>query len=207
MRNRAARTRRGLAAAAAVLAMAWPSIGAALEQWPTGLPAGAYGLDAARSTVTARIRFRSLTRHTVTFSRVDGAVDYSPQHWSTTRVTIRVDPNSLSEPGSIVGRTTLKMLQPSRFQTILFVSRGLVAEKEHIWLLGDLTLHGVTRPVRFALTFDGMAPAAGNEPRLAFRGAGQIRRSEFGMSSMRALVSDRVDLLFNVEFRPRPPLD
>jgi polyisoprenoid-binding protein YceI len=192
---------RRLALAALLLLANGPTAAAPYDPWPSQLPAGAYRLEAGRSNLTVRIRFLGLSRHAATFSRLAGGVDYNPADWAATHVAIQVDPRSLSNPRANVGRTMLDLLEPDRFPVIAFSSRGLVLENGRTWLVGDLTLHGVTRPVRFALTFQGAndKPENGQE-RLAFSGSGQIRRSDFGMPAMRALVRDQVDVLFKVEF-------
>jgi polyisoprenoid-binding protein YceI len=191
-------------ALAAIATAAATTAAAAAEQWPAQLPAGAYVLATQRSSLTASIRFLGFSRYTVSFRRLEGEVDYAPDRWRAARVAVRADPRSLANPRSVVGRTMLGLLEPERFPVISFSSQSMLVENGRTWLVGDLTLHGVTRPVRFAVTFHGPEePATMDEAAFAFSGAGQIRRSDFGMTAMPALVHDQVELKFRTEFTPR----
>jgi polyisoprenoid-binding protein YceI len=71
---------------------------------------------------------------------------------------------------------------------------------------GDLTFHGVTKPVTLDVTFDGAGH--GITPlgtRLGFSGSTQIKRSDFGLTGMilNQFTSDEVDVIFEVEFEKK----
>ena len=71
---------------------------------------------------------------------------------------------------------------------------------------GDLTFHGVTKPVTLDVTFDGAGH--GITPigtRLGFSGSTRIKRSDFGVSNfaLNQFTSDEVDLTFEVEFEKK----
>jgi len=66
---------------------------------------------------------------------------------------------------------------------------------------GDLTFHGVTKPVTLDVTFNGSGPGMlGAGARLGFSGTGQIKRSDFGVNNVRQFAGDEVDLAFEIEF-------
>ena len=68
-------------------------------------------------------------------------------------------------------------------------------------LTGDLTFHGVTKPVTLDVTFNGVGPGLlGAGTRMGFSGSGRIKRSEFGVNAVRLFAGDEVDLLFEIEF-------
>jgi polyisoprenoid-binding protein YceI len=73
-------------------------------------------------------------------------------------------------------------------------------------LTGDLTFHGVTKPVVLDVTFAGAGRGVGPlGTRLGFSGSTQIRRSDFGLTSviLNQFTSDEVDLAFEVEFEKK----
>ncbi|MBS1611199.1 MAG: YceI family protein [Bacteroidetes bacterium] len=91
----------------------------------------------------------------------------------------------------------------SKFPTLTFKSSSLkkVADKKYK-LSGDLTLHGVTKPVTLDVTLNGTAVHPYNKKTVAgFKITGTIKRSDFGIgeSTPGAVVSDEVTLTSNVE--------
>jgi polyisoprenoid-binding protein YceI len=73
-----------------------------------------------------------------------------------------------------------KVLDVEKFPTIEFVSTSLKPSGEgHYQLDGQLTLHGVTRPVSLDVTFNGHLVDTWNKKRLGISAETEIRRSEF----------------------------
>ena len=73
-------------------------------------------------------------------------------------------------------------------------------------MTGDLTLHGVTKPVTLDVTFDGAGRGIGPlGTRLGFSGSTQIKRSDFGISNfvLNQFTGDDVDVIFEVEFEKK----
>lgn len=165
---------------------------------PARAPAGGYVLDPRRSSLTVKVAYLGgLTRSTVRFTRLSGGFAYDPAAWRSTRVSIAVDPASAESADGVAGRRVKSALEPEKHPAIRFVSNGLAADADGRGRLGgDLTLHGVTRPILLDIVFDG----AGAEPRLRFSGRGRIKRSDFGVTAGRPFVGDMLDLAFEVEF-------
>lgn len=88
-----------------------------------------------------------------------------------------------------------------KFPTATFVSTGVTAAGEgRLKVAGDLTLHGVTRPVVLDVTINKVGehpmlrtPAAGFDARTT------IKRSEFGVGNYAPAVSDEVTIEITVE--------
>ena len=67
---------------------------------------------------------------------------------------------------------------------------------------GDLTLHGVTKPVVLHATFmQGGANPMDKKYELGFAGSAEILRSEFGIKSYVPAISDKVTLTLEAEFK------
>jgi polyisoprenoid-binding protein YceI len=89
------------------------------------------------------------------------------------------------------------------FPEILFVSTGFTWTTDTAGILkGDLTLHGVTRPVAFKVT---VLPVKSNGEsgevagKVLVKAGAMIRRSDFGMDTLSRLVDDTVELCMSVE--------
>jgi polyisoprenoid-binding protein YceI len=86
-----------------------------------------------------------------------------------------------------------------QYPDILFVSTGFewLSEQKAI-LKGDLTLHGVTRPVAFYVEMHKIGSTA-EDDRILVKATTTIQRSEFGMHTLSPVVSDRVNLCMSVD--------
>jgi polyisoprenoid-binding protein YceI len=72
-----------------------------------------------------------------------------------------------------------------RYPTMTFSSTGVYhdpGESENFQVIGDLTLHGVTRPLMLDATFDGLGIDMSGGERLGFEAMGEINREDFGLS-------------------------
>lgn len=89
-----------------------------------------------------------------------------------------------------------------KYPEILFVSREFrwVNPTEAI-LIGDLTMHGVTKPVGFHVQLIGkdVSDDQSDQQSIQVKATTLISRSEFGLNSLSSMVSDMVSLCMTVE--------
>jgi polyisoprenoid-binding protein YceI len=72
-------------------------------------------------------------------------------------------------------------------------------------MTGDLTLHGVTRPVVLNVTFNNAGPNAFSKVlTLGFKAEGTLKRSDFGVGKYVPIVSDDVQLTIGAAFEKEP---
>jgi polyisoprenoid-binding protein YceI len=116
---------------------------------------------------------------------------------------IVINTGSLDTDGSLVEAMikSERFFDVEKYPEILFVSRDFEwTGKDTATITGDLTVHGVTRPVVFAVTLTHVNDAAGNiTHRMIVKATTTITRSQFGMDNMSKVVSDSVDLCMSVE--------
>jgi polyisoprenoid-binding protein YceI len=66
---------------------------------------------------------------------------------------------------------------------------------------GDLTFHGVTKPVTLAVKFNGAGTNVLDKKYTAgFEVSGKIKRSDFGVKTYVPLIGDDVDLIISAGF-------
>ncbi len=170
---------------------------------PAQVPPGSYVLDKKHASLIVRVpHLGGFSRYTMRFTGLSGGFDYDPAAWQAAKVNIAVDPKSIDTEDSIFSRTVAGYFEPGKYPVILFDSTGLVTESEGQGrLTGNLTFHGVTKPVTLDVVFNGVGPGLlGAGTRMGFSGSGRIKRSEFGVTAARPFAGDDVDLLFEVEF-------
>lgn len=170
---------------------------------PSQASAGTYVLDPRHASLVIKVpHMGGFSRYTMRFNRLAGSFTYDPAGWQATQVAITVDPRSIDAADNIFNRTIAGYFEPDKYPEIIFSSTGLSSDEDGRGLLtGDLTFHGVTKPVTLEVEFNGAGPGLlGMGSRMGFSGVGQIRRSKFGVTNARLFAGDTVDLLFEVEF-------
>jgi polyisoprenoid-binding protein YceI len=154
-----------------------------MPEMPKGLPEpGTWTIDTVHSFVAF-----SVEHFTVAFAR---GISSGP----TGSITIAEDPTA-SEVEAVIDVSTITtgnaardekiqgpdVLDIEHFKTIDFRSNSLRELGEnHYALDGELTLHGVTRPVTLDLTVNGVVEDTWGKTRLGLTATTDLQRDEFG---------------------------
>lgn len=214
------KTLRALAAvkAASVLLIAGPAIAAAAPAAPQP-PAGAYVMDKAHTSVTFRVSHLGFSRYTARFATIDGRLKFDPAAPAAMAVRATIDPRSLElnapPPGfhdQLMGKS---WFDAGVFKAITFKSTKVeLTGPKTAKVTGDLTLHGVTKPVTLEVTYNGGYPPMSFDPggaRVGFSAHGTLKRSAFGMGfgvpapGSNMGVSDDVEVMIETEFSSKAP--
>jgi len=181
-------------------------------------PAGTYALDKSHTNLSFRVSHLGFSHYTADFDKVDGKLQFDPANPSAMTVEATIDPKSLdlnSPPAGfhdqLLGKT---WLDAAAFPSISFKSTKVeVTGPKTANVTGDLTLHGVTKPVTLATTFNGgYAANAFDGARIGFSATGVLKRSEFGIASGLPApgtnfgVSDNVTFTIETEFSNGGPV-
>jgi polyisoprenoid-binding protein YceI len=191
------------AAVALTIGLFGPALASPSTQDPAKVPAGTYGLDRQHASLTVKIVHMGFSHYTMRFNGLDGGFSYDPANWRSTQVTFTVDPKSVDTNNPAFDKQIAGYFEPDKFPTIRFVSTGLEGADGMGTMTGDLTLHGVTRPVTLDVTFagagHGITPVG---TRLGFSASTAIKRSDFGVSNfvLNQFTSDDVKVIFEGEF-------
>ena len=92
------------------------------------------------------------------------------------------------------------------FPDISFTSKEVKKTGENTYeATGDLTCHGVTKPVTVTLTKGGeLTDPKTKEQRIVFNTTFKINRSDFGMNYGKGMIGDEVVLMVNIEAKTQP---
>jgi polyisoprenoid-binding protein YceI len=175
-------------------------------QDPAKVPAGDYVLDKRHASLTVKIVHMGFSHYTMRFDGLDGGFTYDPANWQATKATFTVDPKSVDTNDLSFNKQIAGYFEADKYPTISFVSTDIQGQDGKGTVTGDLTFHGVTKPVTLDVTFAGAGH--GVTPigtRLGFSGSTQIKRSDFGLSNfvLNQFTGDEVDVLFEVEFEKK----
>lgn len=78
-------------------------------------------------------------------------------------------------------------LDVERFPTLTFHSTTVEPDGDELRITGDLTLHGVTRPVTLTATQEGRTRDPWGKERAGFSATARLKRSDFGLTWNQAL--------------------
>lgn len=163
-----------------------------------GLAAETYQIDPAHTHVMFKIERFGLSKVIGAFVDVAGAVslDKEAPENSSVSATVKIasiDSNNEEREGHLRGPS---WLDAEQFPEMTFVSTNVdQTGDETATVTGDLTLHGVTRP----LTLDVVLNRIGTDPvskreAAGFTATGSLKRSDFGMTTAQGLVGDAVEI-------------
>ena len=196
--------RTALAAFAFTLLVVTGALANPSSQDPAKVPPGDYVLDKRHASLLVKVpHLGGFSKFTMRFDRLDGRLTYDPTTWGATKVTITADPTSISTGLPDFDKTIAGpgYFDSARYPTITFVSTRAQGADGRGTVAGDLTFHGVTRPVVLDVTFNGVGPGMlGVGTRIGFSGTTHLKRSDFGVTTMSQFAGDDLDLSFEVEF-------
>ncbi|MES2178914.1 MAG: YceI family protein [Gemmatimonadota bacterium] len=145
-------------------------------------------LDATHSVVEFSARHMMFTTVKGRFARVEGTV-IAGESPALSSVNVTIDANSIDTRVEQRDQhlRSADFLDVAQFPTITFQSTRLEGIKSEFRMTGDLTIHGVTRPVTLDVTYEGSGTDPWGNERIGFTAAGKIDRREFGLVWNQAL--------------------
>jgi polyisoprenoid-binding protein YceI len=193
-----------LAAAAALLSAAAPA-SAQFTQDPAQVQSGDFVLDTNHGKITWSVKHLGLSIYTGQFYAVSGKLHLDAAHPDASALDVSVDTAKIGtfNPKLDEELASAMFLDAPKFPTASFHATKIERtgpKSAHIY--GDLTLHGVTKPIVLEAEF----LAAGANPmtkiyEVGFNGHAEIKRSEFGVTTYVPFISDVVTLEIEGEFK------
>ena len=177
---------------------------AALTQNPAEVRAGTYKLDAEHGKITWSVKHLGFSTYYGQFVNVSADLTIDPANPSATTLTATVpladvDPNS---DGLKAHLQTPDFFDTAQFPTATFVATSVTVDPDdasEATVVGDLTLHGVTKSVTMDVEFNQAGVMRGPY-RVGFDGEATIKRSDFGIAYALPAISDEVELHLEGEF-------
>ena len=168
-----------------------------------GVESGTYEIDAAHTSVQFGISHMGYSNYQGRFNTASGTLNFDAAAPEKSALTVTVTTDSINTnnaklEGELKGD---QWFDSAKFPTLTFVSSSVQKLTDTTGKVsGDLTMHGVTKPVTLDVTFNGggMNPLA-NVAELGFSARGSIKRSDFGISQYIPMVGDEVAISIETE--------
>jgi len=137
------------------------------------------------------------------FQEFQGGMALLPEADKTGQTVVVIRTDSLDTKGALVENLirSPRFFDVANYPEILFVSTDFEwTSPTRAVLRGNLTLHGVTKPVIFKVELSGSeGKQVGEAENILVKATTTINRSDFGMDTLSRLVSDSVQLCMSIK--------
>ncbi|MEY4378044.1 MAG: hypothetical protein RJB26_2594 [Pseudomonadota bacterium] len=167
-----------------------------------------YAFDTVHSRLTFYVSHMGYSNSVGQLSIAPGTFSFDTADWSKGQVTATLPADSLAF-GDAKWDAHIKsadFLDAAKFPSITFTATKVEQTGTNTGTLtGDLTVHGVTKPVTLQLRLNGagMHPMM-KVPAIGFTATGKLKRSDFGVAAYVPMVGDELDIRLEVEARQAP---
>lgn len=162
-----------------------------------------YRIDPAHTQVAASWSHFGFSHPFANFGQADGAIVYDPTNVgaSSVKVTLPLAGLDSTVPDLDKHLRSADFFDAEKYPTITFNSTKVEAAGEgKLRVAGELTVHGVTKPVVLDVAINGVGP----HPMMKVQTAGfdattTIKRSDFGVGNYVPAVSDEIRIRLTTE--------
>ncbi len=136
------------------------------------------------------------------FNKVQGDFTLSKENPAASQFRFVIDTNSI-DSNDAKRDEHLKgpdFFNANQFPTIAFQSTAVTPGQDGMLnVTGDLTMHGVTKKITLPMKQLGSGPGPMGKQRTGFFLKTEIKRSDFGMTNMLAMVGDEISITISFE--------
>ncbi len=165
-------------------------------------------IDPMHSEVQFKVKHLMVSTVTGLFSKYEGELKMVGDDFADAEITFSADVDSIST-GNEQRDGHLKSAEffdAAQYPRLVFSSTGMTKVAGDIYtLVGDLTLHGVTKSVTLKAEYGGQMQDFYGNTKAGFEVTGSIMRKEFGLAwdavteAGGVVVSDEVKLVLNIQ--------
>jgi polyisoprenoid-binding protein YceI len=174
---------------------------------PAAVQAGAYGIEPTHTRVLFAVSHMGFSTWYGEFTGASGSLTIDPKNAHVDSVSVSVPTASVSTSNAKLDEElkSAAWFDAAKFDTISFRSTRVIPTGARTAdVVGELTLHGVTRPVTLKASFNG----AGVNPlskayTVGFEVSGDVKRSDFGVKTYVPLIGDDVHLIISAAFEKK----
>ena len=196
--------RQAIAATLLATSLANPALAQGLPAPAAQVQAGRYAVEPQHTQIGFAVSHMGFTTYYGHFSNASGSLQLSPTDPAASQLEISVPVDTVSTTSDKLDGELKSpdWLDATHFPQMTFRSTKIVASgADAADVTGNLTLHGVTKPVTLHARFVG----AGTNPldkkyTVGFQIGGEINRSDFGVKAYVPMIGDAVQLTISGAF-------
>ena len=177
-----------------------------------GYVVGTWDIDPLHTEVGFSVRHLMVSKVRGRFTRFEGSFVTAPDPLnSSASATIDMTSIDTNNPTRDDDLRSKNFFEVDQYPQMTYRSTGLKVDGEQFTLDGELTAHGITRPLPLRVEVNGFGADPYGNQRSGFTATGSLNRSDFGMTFNVSLegggvmVGDRIDITIEVEGILRKP--
>ncbi len=171
-----------------------------------GYIAGTWTIDTVHSHVGFVIKHMMVSKVRGNFTRFSGQI-IAPDDPLATSVTVTIDATSIDTNNSMRDDhiRSADFFDAENHPTLTFVSTGVRHEDGQLYVDGNLTIRGVTKPVTLTVETPEFGPNPQGGTKTGFSATTEINRNDFGVSYNGAIpgggvaLGEKVQIILEVE--------
>src|SRR6266540_2755684 len=174
--------------------------------------AGFFAIDPGHSDVAFTVRHLMVSKVRGHFTRFQGELALAPDPLaSSVTATIELASIDTNNPQRDDDLRSANFFETDTYPTMTFRSAGIRHGEDGFDVDGELTLHGVTRPVTLALDVNGFTRDPYGGTRAGFSATTELDRGDFGISTNipmdggGVVIGDRIQVFIEIEAVLNPP--
>jgi len=168
------------------------------------MAAETYQLEKTHVDLLFAINHAGFTEKHGSFRELDATLQYDAQKPENSHVTVTVKTDSVDTgyPARDADLKSDKFLDVGKYPEMRFVSTKVIQNADQtLRIEGELTLHGVTKPITLQAKLNKAAPNPFDKrPTVGFSATGTLKRSDFGISTYVPIIGDVVSITIDAEF-------
>jgi polyisoprenoid-binding protein YceI len=177
---------------------------------PDEVPAGVYTIMTKETLVRYEVLHFGYSDYWGTFPGATGTLNIDPKNIAATRLEVKIPLYQVETTNRELNGELFsdEFFDAESYPWMKFVSTSLVRTGPRTAkLVGDLTMHNITRPVALDVTFvgGGTNPFGAKPLIIGFRAEGAVKRSDFGMGKYVPIVSDETRIVISSSLEQQLP--
>ncbi|MBM7691270.1 polyisoprenoid-binding protein YceI [Peribacillus deserti] len=167
-----------------------------------------WALDPTHSSVDFSVKHMMFAKVNGSFNKFDAVIEADPADLTSADIEFTIDAASIDTRNDDrdVHLRSADFFDTENYPSITFKSNEITKTSENEYsVAGVLTVHGVTRPETFTVTFEGQGKDPWGNEKAGFSVEGKIKRSDFGLTWNAALetggvlVGDQINISLQIQ--------
>ncbi|CAM3846494.1 YceI family protein [Cohnella lubricantis] len=167
-----------------------------------------WAVDVSHSAIDFSVKHMMIAKVKGSFHSFEAQIAADPEDLTTADIAVQIDLSSIdTRNGDRDGHLkSADFFDVENHPKLLFTATKIVSKGDGEYAVtGDVTLHGVTRPETFDVSFEGIGKDPWGNEKVGFSATGSIKRSDYGLTYNAALetggvlIGDEVKISIEIE--------